>query len=255
MSGNQCIAACQFEPVIDDITSNIKAIDQTLTSLPSRVAVAVFPELCVTGYDLNVASRRAVPVPGDLTDQLTALAADHDMTIVVGVPERDEEELYNALVIVDGDGVRDVYRKQYSWGDESDVFATGDGPTTVNTGVGTIGFALCYDLNFPEMALDYASQDCDILAVSSAWRTSYETDWRLLLRARALDGPYYVVGANHVGSQRGRAHAGQSLVADPSGNVLSKVSDGNGHVVVPIKREKIVAGKDRNPVRESRGWS
>lgn len=255
MSEVQRVAACQFEPDVGDVTSNLEAIEQTLSSLPSNVAVAVFPELCVTGYDLDVAAERAGAIPGELTDQLVSVAADHKVTVVAGVPERDGEHLYNSLVAVDGDGVRDTYRKQHLWGEEADVFTTGNSATTVETRVGTVGFALCYDLNFPEVGLDYSCGGCDVLAVSAAWRTSYEPDWRLLLRARALDGPYYVVGSNHAGNQRGRDHAGLSLVADPTGTVLSEVTDGDGHAVVPVEPERIEASRDRNPVRESRGWT
>ncbi|WP_137285552.1 carbon-nitrogen hydrolase family protein [Halorussus salinisoli] len=255
MSANERVAACQFEPTIGDVAGNLEALERTLDGLPSSVAVAVFPELCVTGYDLDVAQDRATPVPGELTDRLVSIIADHDVTVVAGVPERDGEQLYNSLVVVDGDGVRDTYRKQHLWGDEADVFATGDGPQTVETRLGTVGLALCYDLNFPEVGLDYAREGCDVLAVSAAWRTSYEADWRLLLRARALDGPYYVVGANHAGDQRGRDHAGRSLVVDPTGTVLSEVTEGDGHAVVTVEPERIEAGRDRNPVQESRGWT
>lgn len=249
------VAACQFEPTVGDVDANLGTVEHTLGSLPSSVAVAVFPELSVTGYDLDVAADRAAPIPGALTDRLVPVAADHDVTVVAGVPERDDGSLYNSLVVVDGDGVRATYRKQYAWGDEEDCFEAGDGPTTVETSVGTVGLALCYDLNFPEVGLDYARRGCDVLAVSSAWRASYEGDWRLLVRARALDGPYYVVGSNHAGDQRGRDHAGLSLVADPSGTVLSEVTAGVGHAVAPVERERIEAGHDRNPVRATRDWS
>jgi len=255
MNETRRVATCQFEPAVGDVPSNLEAIERSLATLPSSVAVAVFPELCVTGYDLDVARNRADPVPGPLTDRLVSVTADHDVTVVAGVPERDGDRLYNDLVAVDGDGVRAVYRKQHLWGEEADVFASGDGPTTVETGVGTVGLALCYDLNFPEVGLDYAREGCDVLAVSAAWRTSYESDWRLLLRARALDGPYYVAGSNHAGDQRGRDHAGLSLVADPTGTVLSEATDGAGHAVVPIDSERIASSRDRNPVRESRGWT
>jgi predicted amidohydrolase len=255
MSESQRVAACQFEPTVGDVAGNLGTMERTLASLPSSVAVAVFPELCATGYDLDAAADRASPVPGELTDRIAAVAADHGVTVVAGVPERDGGALYNSLVTVDGDGVSATYRKQYLWGDEAATFSTGDGPTTVETRVGTVGLALCYDLNFPEIGLDYAREDCDVLAVSAAWRNDFDADWRLLLRARALDGPYYVVGSNHAGDQRGRDHAGLSLVADPEGTVLSEVADGAGHAVVTVDRERIARGRERNPVRETRGWS
>lgn len=254
MSEKQHVAACQFEPAVGESITNLEIIDRMLARLPSSVAIAVFPELCVTGYDLDIVTERAAPIPGPLSDRLVSIAAAHDMIIVAGVPEHDGENLYNSLIIVDGDGVRDSYRKQRLWGDEAVIFSSGDTLTTVETRVGTVGLALCYDLNFPEIGLDYAREGCEILVVSAAWRTSYEADWRLLLRARALDGPYYVVGSNHAGDQLGRNHAGSSLVADPSGTVLSEVSGEVGHAVTPVEREQMNTGHNRNPVRASRGW-
>lgn len=249
------IAACQFEPTVGDVDANVDAIERTLASLPASVSVVVFPELCLTGYELDVVENQATTVPGSMTEELKSVATEHDVTVVVGVPERDGNDRYNSLVAVDRTGVRATYRKQYLWGDEADVFTPGDGPTTVDTDVGTLGFALCYDLNFPEVGLEYAREECDVLAVSAAWRVSYEADWRLLLRARALDGAYYVLGSNHTGEQRGRDHAGRSLVAGPSGTVLSEVMDGEGHAVVPVQDDRIETSRSRNPVRVSREWS
>jgi predicted amidohydrolase len=249
------VAACQFEPTIGDVDANVDAVDRSLSSLPDTVAVAVFPELAATGYDLDTARELATAVPGALTDSFVDVAREHETTIVVGVPERDADALYNTLVVIDADGVTATYRKQYPWGDESGVFATGDGPTTVDTEAGTLGLALCYDLNFPELGLDYARAGCDVLAVSAAWRRSFQADWRLLTRARALDGPYYVAGSNHVGDQAGRIHAGGSLVADPTGTVLSEVKRGHGHAVAPVEGSRLETARERNPVRQTRNWN
>lgn len=246
------IAACQFEPTIGAIDDNYRTIRERATTLNDKVSLAVFPELCLTGYNLEVAVDAATSVPGPHTDRLADIATAADCTLVVGLPERDGDAIYNDLVCVSSDGVEAVYRKQYPWGDEGDAFATGDGPVTTETPVGTVGFLLCYDLNFPEAALAYARQDVDILAVSAAWRESYRADWNLLLRARALDGPCYTIGSNHAGDQRDRTHAGGSLVAGPDGTVQDRTSDGAATVSVPVDPDKLAAARDRNPVRETR---
>lgn len=255
MDRNVRIAACQFEPTIGDVDANVAAVDRSLSGLPDHVEIAVFPELAAVGYDLDTARDLAAPIPGALTDRFVDLAREQDTTVVVGVPERDGEDLYNTLAVIDGDGVEATYRKQYSWGDESGVFATGEELTTVETAAGTLGLALCYDLNFPEFALEYARAGCDVLAVSAAWRRSFDADWRLLARARALDGPYYVVGSNHVGDQAGRTHGGGSLVADPTGTVISEAKDGHGHAVAPVEADRLESARQRNPVRETRDWN
>jgi predicted amidohydrolase len=245
------VAACQFEPDIDDEDANIATI-RHLTSTNRDAAVVVFPELAVTGYDVEAATAAATPVPGRITERLRGIAAATETTLVVGLPERDDDEVYNDLVAVSGDGVEAVYRKQYAWGDEAGAFRTGDSPVTVETPVGTLGFLLCYDLNFPEAALAYADAGVDVLAVSAAWRESYRTDWSLLLRARALDSPCYTVGINHAGTQQGRIHRGGSMIADPTGNVLAECSDGRTTVAAPIKTDVLASARDRNPVRRSR---
>lgn len=246
------ITACQFEPVIGDVEQNITTIQDLTTSLPSTVDLAVFPELCVTGYDLEVADKKATPVPGPVTDRLKTIAASSDITLVVGLPERDDDIIYNDLVCVSPHGTVQQYRKQYLWGDEEEVFTIGDGPTTVETSVGTVGFLLCYDLNFPEAALRYAHAEVDVLAVSAAWRASFRHDWDILLQARALDTTCYIVGSNHAGDQQGRAHEGGSLIAGPDGTVLNRAGDETTTVTAEFSRECIFAARKRNPVAETR---
>jgi predicted amidohydrolase len=251
------IAVCQFEPTVGAVDENCATIRALVTDLPDAVELAVFPELCVTGYDLEVAVAEATPVPGPLTDRLVDVARDTGVSLVVGLPERvpasdSSPPLYNDLVLVSPDGVECVYRKQRLWGDEAGVFATGDGPVTVEASVGTVGFLLCYDLNFPELALAYARREVDVLVVSAAWRNSFRADWTLLSRARALDGTCYVAGANHAGDQRGRQHRGGSLLVGPDGTVVDSLGDGTAHAVVSVVPDDLQAARTRNPVRETR---
>ncbi len=249
---NGSVAACQFEPAVGKPGRNVDQIAALVDTLDESVRLAVLPELCVTGYDLDAARELADAVPGPLTDPLVDVAADYDVQLVVGLPERDGDDLYNDLVLVTPEGVRERYRKRYRWGAERDVFDRGAGPGAAETAVGRAGLAICYDLNFPEVALAYASRNCDLLAVSAAWRTEFRDDWELLLRARALDGPTYAVGSNHVGAQRGREHAGTSLVAGPDGQVLSKAGTDSGSVTAAVDESALEAARDRNPVCETR---
>lgn len=249
---SHAIAGCQFEPVVGDVDANLSTVREMAMDSPEDVELAVFPELCVTGYDLEFAVDAATPVPGPLTDRLADVAADANLHLVVGVPERDGDAIYNDLVCVSPAGLECCYRKQFLWGEEADAFETGDAPVTVETPVGTVGFLLCYDLNFPEATLAYARRDVDVLTVSAAWRTSYRADWALLLRARALDGTCYVVGSNHTGDQAGRQHAGGSLVAGPEGTVLDRVADGVDTATAAFDPDAIVAARERNPVARTR---
>lgn len=249
---NRQVATCQFEPVIGDTASNLSSIEKLAQTLPDAVEFAVFPELCVTGYDLDIVPEHQNPVPGDTTERLATVARNTGKDLVVGLPEGADESVYNSLVYVSEDGVEATYRKRKRWGEEAKRFDAGTGSATVETPVGRVGLLLCYDLNFPELSLAYANDDCDLLAVSAAWRQSFERDWRLLCRARALDGTCYVVGSNHAGTQSGRRHAGESCIAGPRGDIVAKTTDGTATAAATVSAETLVRARRKNPVRRSR---
>lgn len=246
------VTVCQFEPTVDDVDANLNRLEQLTERLPTSTAFVVFPELCVTGYDLDIIPATKTPVPGPVTERVRTIAAHTGIDLVVGLPEADSEDVYNSLVYVSADGVEATYRKQRLWGDEATQFTAGTSRTTVDTPAGRLGFLLCYDLNFPELALAYSEVDCDLLAVSAAWRRSFDRDWRLLCRARALDGTCYVVASNHSGSQSGRRHAGESLIAGPRGDIVAKVTDGVSSVSADIVSESLETARNENPVRQFR---
>lgn len=252
MSHDRRIAACQFEPTIADVEANCERIATHAAALDDDIAIAVFPELSVTGYDLDAATSLATPIPGPVTDDLAAIADAHDTGLIVGLAEQVDSVPYNSLVFVDGTGVRATYRKQWLWGTESEVFAAGSGPAVVETALGTVGFVLCYDLNFPETALAYAKQECDVLVASAAWRRFYRDGWELLCRARALDGTCYVVGSNQAGEQGGRRHEGHSLIAGPNGAVIEEAGDGATVVTAEMRETTMWEARGRNPVLASR---
>ncbi|QFU82324.1 carbon-nitrogen hydrolase family protein [Natronorubrum aibiense] len=246
------IAACQFEPTVGDIDANLNRIAQLTADLPAAVEFAVFPELCITGYDVDHVQSTKTAVPGPVTDRVCTIARETDIDLIVGLPEAASGDIYNSLVYVSSDGVKATYRKQRLWGTEADHFRAGSGPTTVETPIGRVGLLLCYDLNFPELALAYSEADCDIIAVSAAWRQSFARDWRLLCRARALDQTCYVVGSNHCGSQSGRQHAGASLIAGPRGDILAQTTDGIPMASAEVLSDALSTAREQNPVRLSR---
>lgn len=246
------IAACQFEPTIGEIDANLDQIERLAERLPATTALAVFPELCVTGYDLEVVPTTSITIPGRVTDRIQTIASQTGIDLVVGLPESIGDDVFNSLVYVSSQEIEATYRKQCLWGDEAAQFAAGASPETVDTPVGRVGFLLCYDLNFPELALAYADADCDLIAVSAAWRQSFDRDWRLLCRSRALDQTCYVVGSNHLGSQSGRRHAGESLIVGPRGDIIAKTTDDMPTTSAEVAPEAVETARSKNPVRRSR---
>jgi predicted amidohydrolase len=64
------------------------------------------------------------------------------------------------------------------------------------------------------------STDCYIVVAN--WPSARRHHWRSLLVARAIENQAYVVGVNRVGTDgNGLDYAGDSMVVDPLGEVLT----------------------------------
>ena len=105
---------------------------------------------------------------------------------------------------------------------ESNAYAAGDEVVTVQTPIGRLGLAICYDIRFPALFEELGRQSCDIIAIPAAFTVpTGEAHWHLLQRARAIEASAYVVAAAQAGKHEdGRSTYGHSLVVDPWGDVL-----------------------------------
>lgn len=69
-----------------------------------------------------------------------------------------------------------------------------------STPLGKIGLAICYDLRFPEIALQLRRLGADVLTFPSAFTTTTgAAHWELLLRSTSVQTQCYVVAAAQVG--------------------------------------------------------
>lgn len=137
----------------------------------------------------------AETVPGPSTDELGRLTRELRTYLCVGLIERVGEALYNTAVLLGPDGqIAGHYRKLKPWPIVERSWATpGDlGAPVVPTQFGTVGFAVCYDINWVE--LRYAGTPLQTplwtLLFPSAWvdiePVEYFTEGRLPAVARRL---------------------------------------------------------------------
>jgi len=149
----------------------------------------------------------------------------------LAVAREDGRWVNRAFVIDSSGGIAATYDKLHmfdvdletgeSWR-ESKAYAAGDQVVTVETPLGRLGLAICYDIRFPALFQELGNRKCDIIAIPAAFTVpTGEAHWHLLQRARAVEASAYVVAAAQVGKHAdGRSTYGHSLVVDPWGDVV-----------------------------------
>ncbi len=121
-----------------------------------------------------------------------------------------------------------------------------------------VGCTICYDMRFAELYIALAKQGCDVIMVPSSFTLQTGKDhWDLLLRARAVETQCYIVAPGQYGpfvdgKGQTRQSYGHSLIADPWGHVIAKVSDGIGFASANIDRAQIDRVRELIPMNAHR---
>lgn len=116
---------------------------------------------------------------------------------------------------------------------ESAVYSPGAVARMANLPFAMLGFAICYDVRFPELFKLQAAAGAQIISVPAAFtRQTGEAHWEVLLRARAIENGVYIIAAAQAGvHEDGRETFGHSMIIDPWGRVLASAG-GTGEAVV-----------------------
>jgi len=114
---------------------------------------------------------------------------------------------------------------------ESKTRLAGDKPCCVDTEIGRIGIAICYDLRFPELFRGLAGAEIVVLPSAFTAPTG-RAHWHTLVRARAIENQCYFIAPNQFGaSAMGFENYGHSLIVDPWGEVMADAGPGGPCVI------------------------
>lgn len=114
--------------------------------------------------------RVAQSVPGPISEELSALARKYRTYIAFGLARKDGEDVFNSLVLLDRDG-RHVWTYDKSTPVTLETTACGvlpgREPASYQCDFGRVGGAICFDINFLELAEIYSRQDVELVLFSS----------------------------------------------------------------------------------------
>lgn len=227
------VAGVQMDIVLGDISTNLERIESSLSheSL-AESNVVVFPECTVCGYcfeNRQQALAASDTVGGDTTQQLIAIAAKFDKVLIVGMLERERDDIYNTCVLVGPGGLIGKYRKTHLpyLGVDRFVAPGKDVPPVFDVGNLRIGVCICYDASFPEVPRILALQGADIVVLPTNWPCGgAEFAVEHLPSMRAMENHVYFLAVNRIGSEGGFQFLGQSKLCAPGGQTLACAEEG-----------------------------
>lgn len=124
---------------------------------------------------------------------------------------------------------------------ESERVSGGESTCVVDTPLGKVGVAICYDLRFPELFRLMMLKGAEIIVLPSAFTVNTgRAHWETLLRARAIENLCYVVAPDQVALRlSGHGTYGHSMIVGPWGDVLASATDKPEMITAEIDIEKL----------------
>jgi predicted amidohydrolase len=137
---------------------------------------------------------------------------------------------------------------------ESAHTVPGHDPRVVETPLGKLGLAVCYDMRFPELFRVMSRQGADLFVVPSAFTVpTGKAHWESLLRSRAIENLAGLIAPAQWGVHpNGRETFGDSMIIDHWGTVLARMPSGTGCVVADIDAAGRMDARARFPSLEHR---
>ncbi len=188
-------------------------------------------------------------VPGYSTEILARKARQHGIFIHCGTLKESipggDGRAYNTTVMLNGAGtIIATYRKLHTFDvtlpdgtiyDESAHIKPGSEIVAVDTALGRLGFAICYDIRFPELFRLLALAGAQIIFTPANFTMPTGKDhWEPILRARAIENGCYIVAPAQIGKKPKFAAFGNSMVVDPWGTVIARSKDEPGVTIAEI---------------------
>lgn len=219
-------------------------------------------------------------VPGPLADFVAGLARRLGVYIVAGsileladsdavsTGARTPRKCYNTSLLFAANGeLMARYRKIHLFEvaidgeveiNEGETRIAGDDVVCVDTELGKVGMAICYDLRFPELFRRFADRGAEIMVLPSAFtEPTGQAHWHTLLRARAIENQCFVVAANQFGpTGLGFSDYGHSLIVDPWGEIIAEAGAiGEEALTAEISAERLSQVRAKLPSLANRRLS
>jgi predicted amidohydrolase len=244
----KCRVACLQLCATADWRGNFESICEKISAaVDSRARIIVLPENCLYRGEVSGLSEIAERVVPEVIGKFRHFARLHSTDIVLGgVPEKTgiPGKFYNTAYHLSATGdIAAVYRKIHLFDSalpracvfESRHIVPGKKAVVSEMAGVRAGFAVCYDLRFPELFRRLTLLGARVIFVTANFtEETGRAHWEILLRARAIENQVFIVAAGQIGlhPETGIRSFGTSLAVDPWGRILAKAPGRRSRVML-----------------------
>lgn len=246
------LAAAQTMPARGDVAANIEEhLRFVADAADAHVRLLVFPELSLTGYELDLAKSLAFSERDSRLDRLVEVARARDIILVVGAPVRIGAQLHIGAFLLFPDGTVDLYTKQrlgafppYASPNgvvpppEASVFQAGDRNPLLHLDGCHAAVAICADIGRAAHAQAAADRGAKIYLASMFVIPEDLRSDTAKLQAYAEQHSMTVVFANYGAPTGGLPSGGSSAIWSDRGELLIQLKPSGRGLAVAAQEER-----------------
>lgn len=265
MSKIAAVQLCSSTTVDENLAVTAKLLEEAARA---KASLVVLPEMfpIIGAKPKDAVDVRETFGEGKIQNFLSTQAKKHNIWIVGGtipIAGKNPYKIKAACIVYNNKGIAvarydkihlfDVTISETEFYKESASTEPGDKLVVVDTPVGKIGLAVCYDIRFPAMFTALFNQGAEIMVIPAAFTVKTgEAHWQLLTRSRAVENFCYVIGAAQTGThESGRKTYGHSLIIEPWGSIIDiKTEPTPGIVYADIDLEHLYKIRASIPVHQ-----
>jgi predicted amidohydrolase len=238
-----------------------KALYMALEAVEKGAELVVFPEVFSTGFCYENLDHASESLPSPVLENLACFSEANNCIILGsiilkdsgekyvenGFTEKSTEEnnatgrenyfsekeklnskntvfYYNLGFCFESGILAGTYRKTHPFKTENSYFSKGVSiePISLKKQNLKIGFEICYELRFPEVARKLALAGSDLLVTTAAFPNPRSEHWKTLAKARAIENQIPHIACNRTGSAPDCTYFGHSMIIDAWGEIKAE---------------------------------
>jgi predicted amidohydrolase len=217
-----------------DVTENLETVLLALRDAKQRRAdLVIYPELCLSPFFPQFAgqdaSRYAMRIDHTCINEIQAMCRQLNVMASPNIYLSEGGRCFDASLMIDAQGTiqgvsKMVHIAQVPGFYEQDYYTPSDtGFRVYETAAGKISVVVCFDRHYPESMRTCTLRGAQLIIIPTANRMDEPRDlFEAEIRTAAMQNCVYIAMCNRVGREHDATFCGESIVADPNGNLVAK---------------------------------